>query len=70
MAEKIRNSDNMKNFDIVALVCGAIVIYMIIGCTIFIFKQLKYNLKFMSIIFISVIIGLGVICLYNYFKNF
>ncbi len=60
----------MKNFDIVALVCGAIVVYMIIGCTVFIFKQLKYNLKFTFIIFISVIIGLGLICLYNYFKNF
>ena len=60
----------MKNFDIVALICGAIVIYMITGCTVFIFKQLKYNLKFTVIIFISVIIGLGVICLYNYFKNF
>lgn len=60
----------MKNFNIVALICGVIVIYMIIGCTIFIFKQLKYNLKFMIIIFISVIIGLGLICLYNYLKNF
>lgn len=60
----------MKNFDIVAFVCGVIVIYMIIGCTIFIFKQLKYNLKFTAIIFISVVIGLGLICLYNYFKNF
>lgn len=60
----------MKNFDIVTFVCGAIVIYMIIGCTIFIFKQLKYNLKFTIIIFISVVIGLGLICLYNYFKNF
>lgn len=60
----------MKNFDIVALVCRAIVIYMIIGCTIFILKQLKYNLKFTVIIFISVVIGLGLICLYNYFKNF
>ena len=60
----------MKNFDIVALVCGAIVIYMIVGCTVFILKQLKYNLKFTMIIFISVVIGLGLICLYNYFKNF
>lgn len=60
----------MKNFDIVAFICGIIVVYMIIGCTIFILKQLKYNLKFTVIIFISVIIGLGLICLYNYFKNF
>lgn len=60
----------MKNFDIVALVCGAIVIYMIIDCSVFILKQLKYNLKFTVIIFISVVIGLGLICLYNYFKNF
>lgn len=60
----------MKNFDIVAFVCGIIVVYMIIGCTVFILKQLKYNLKFTVIIFISVVIGLGVICLYNYFKNF
>lgn len=60
----------MKNFDIVAFVYAAIVIYMIVGCTFFILKQLKYNLKFTVIVFISVIIGLGVICLYNYFKNF
>ncbi|WP_294655496.1 hypothetical protein [uncultured Fusobacterium sp.] len=60
----------MKNFDIVAFVCGIIVVYMIIGCTVFILKQLKYNLKFTVIIFISVVIGLGLICLYNYFKNF
>ena len=60
----------MKNFDIVAFICGIIVIYMIIGCTFFILKQLKYNLKFTVIIFISVVIGLGVICLYNYFKDF
>ncbi len=60
----------MKNFDIVAFICGIIVIYMIIGCTFFILKQLKYNLKFTVIIFISVVIGLGLICLYNYFKNF
>lgn len=60
----------MKNFDIVAFVCGIIVVYMIIGCTVFILKQLKYNLKFTVIIFISVVIGLGFICLYNYFKNF
>ena len=60
----------MKNFDIVAFICGIIVVYMIIGCTFFILKQLKYNLKFTVIIFISVIIGLGLICLYNYFKNF
>ena len=60
----------MKNFDIVAFICVIIVVYMIIGCTIFILKQLKYNLKFTVIIFISVVIGLGLICLYNYFKNF
>jgi membrane protein YdbS with pleckstrin-like domain len=60
----------MKNFDIVAFICLIIVIYMIIGCTVFILKQLKYNLKFTVIIFISVVIGLGLICLYNYFKNF
>lgn len=60
----------MKNFDIVAFICLIIVIYMIIGCTVFILKQLKYNLKFTVIIFISVVIGLGFICLYNYFKNF
>ena len=60
----------MKNFDIVAFICGIIVIYMIIACTVFILKQLKYNLKFTVIIFISVVIGLGVICLYNYFKDF
>ena len=60
----------MKNFDIVAFVCGIIVVYMIIGRTVFILKQLKYNLKFTVIIFISVVIGLGLICLYNYFKNF
>lgn len=60
----------MKNFDIVAFICVIIVIYMIIGCTVFILKQLKYNLKFTVIIFISVVIGLGLICLYNYFKNF
>lgn len=60
----------MKNFDIVAFICGIIVVYMIVGCTIFILKQLKYNLKFTVIIFISVVIGLGLICLYNYFKNF
>ena len=60
----------MKNFDIVAFICGIIVVYMIVGCTIFILKQLKYNLKFTIIIFISVVIGLGLICLYNYFKNF
>ena len=60
----------MKNFDIVSFICGIIVVYMIIGCTFFILKQLKYNLKFTVIIFISVVIGLGLICLYNYFKNF
>ena len=60
----------MKNFDIVAFICVIIVVYMIVGCTIFILKQLKYNLKFTVIIFISVVIGLGLICLYNYFKNF
>ncbi|MCI6152281.1 MULTISPECIES: hypothetical protein [Fusobacterium] len=60
----------MKNFDIVAFICVVIVVYMIIGSTIFILKQLKYNLKFTIVIFISVIIGLGLICLYNYFKNF
>ena len=60
----------MKNFDIVAFICLIIVIYMIVGCTVFILKQLKYNLKFTVIIFISVVIGLGLICLYNYFKNF
>ena len=60
----------MKNFDIVAFICGIIVIYMIIGCTFLILKQLKYNLKFTVIIFISVVIGLGLICLYNYLKNF
>ena len=60
----------MKNFDIVAFICIIIVVYMIVGCTVFILKQLKYNLKFTVIIFISVIIGLGLICLYNYFKNF
>lgn len=60
----------MKNFDIVAFICVIIVVYMIVGCTVFILKQLKYNLKFTVIIFISVIIGLGLICLYNYFKNF
>ncbi|MFR4480013.1 hypothetical protein [uncultured Fusobacterium sp.] len=60
----------MKNFDIVAFICIIIVVYMIVGCTVFILKQLKYNLKFTVIIFISVVIGLGLICLYNYFKNF
>lgn len=60
----------MKNFDIVAFIYTVVVIYMIVGCTIFILKQLKYNLKFTIIIFISVVIGLGLICLYNYFKNF
>ncbi|WP_294726430.1 hypothetical protein [uncultured Fusobacterium sp.] len=60
----------MKNFDIVAFICVIIVVYMIVGCTVFILKQLKYNLKFTMIIFISVVIGLGLICLYNYFKNF
>lgn len=60
----------MKNFDIVAFICVIIVVYMIVGCTVFILKQLKYNLKFTVIIFISVVIGLGLICLYNYFKNF
>lgn len=60
----------MKNFDIVAFICVVIVIYMIIGSTIVILKQLKYNLKFTIVIFVSVIIGLGLICLYNYFKNF
>ena len=60
----------MKNFDIVAFICVIIVVYMIVGCTIFILKQLKYNLKFTVILFISVVIGLGLICLYNYFKNF
>lgn len=60
----------MKNFDIVAFVCTVIVIYMIIGSAVFILKQLKYNLKFTIVIFISVIIGIALICLYNYFKNF
>ena len=60
----------MKDFDIVAFICIIIVIFMIIGCTLFVIRELRYNLKFTILIFISVVIGLGLICLYNYFKNF
>lgn len=60
----------MGNFDIVAYVYTIVVIFMIVGCTLFIIRELRYNLKFTILIFLSVIIGLGLICLYNYFKNF
>ena len=43
---------------------------MIVGSIFFILKQIKYNFKFTLMIFISVILGLGVIGLYNYKKNF
>ncbi len=60
----------MNKFDIVAFICIAVVIYMVVGSIIFISRQLKYNLKFTFIVFISVILGLGLICCYNYFKKF
>ena len=60
----------MKNFDIVAIICIIAVIYMIVGSVIFVLRQLKYNLKFTVIIFISVVLGFVLICGYNYFKNF
>ncbi len=60
----------MKSFDIVAIICIIAVIYMIVGSVIFVLRQLKYNLKFTVIIFISVVLGFVLICGYNYFKNF
>lgn len=60
----------MKDFDIVAFVYCIIVVFMIVGCIFFIIRELRYNLKFTILIFISVVIGLGLICLYNYFKRF
>ncbi|MSS61435.1 hypothetical protein FYJ54_08095 [Fusobacterium sp. FSA-380-WT-2B] len=60
----------MKDFDIVAFIYCIIVVFMIVGCIFFIIRELRYNLKFTILIFISVVIGLGLICLYNYFKNF
>lgn len=60
----------MKNFDIVTFICIIIVIYIIVGSIFFILRQLKYNFKLTLIIFISVVLGLGVICLYNYLKKF
>lgn len=60
----------MKNFDIVTIVCIIAVIYMVVGSVIFILKQLKYNLKFTVVIFISVVLGLAFICCRNYFENF
>ena len=60
----------MKDFDIVAFIYCIIVVFMILGCIFFIIRELRYNLKFTILIFISVVIGLGLICLYNYFKNF
>ncbi len=60
----------MKSFDIVAIICIIAVIYMIVGSVIFVLRQLKYNLKFTVIIFISVVLGFVLICCYNYFKNF
>ena len=48
----------MNKFDIVAFICIAVVIYMVVGSIIFISRQLKYNLKFTLIVFISVILGL------------
>lgn len=60
----------MKSFDIVAIICIIAVIYMIVGSVIFVLRQLKYNLKFTVIIFISIVLGFVLICGYNYFKNF
>lgn len=60
----------MRDFDIVAFVCTIVVIFMIVGCTLFIIRELRYNFKFTILIFFSVVVGLGLICLYNYFKNF
>ncbi|MGY0395129.1 hypothetical protein [Fusobacterium sp. SYSU M8A802] len=60
----------MKDFDIVAFVYCIIVVFMIVGCIFFIIRELRYNLKFTILIFISVVIGLGLICLYNYLKYF
>ncbi len=60
----------MKNFDVVALVSLIVVIFMIVGCTVFLIRELRYNLRYTLFIFISVVVGIGLICLYNYFKNF
>lgn len=60
----------MKNFDIIAFIYFLIVIFMIVGSGIFIIKQLRYNFKYTLFIFICIVIGLGLICLYNYLKYF
>lgn len=58
----------MEDFDIVAVVCTVIVIYMIIGCTIFMYRQILYNFKVTVLVFATVIIALTVICILNYLK--
>ncbi len=58
----------MEDFDIVAVVCTVIVIYMIIGCTIFMYRQILYNFKVTVLVFVAVIIALTVICILNYLK--
>lgn len=58
----------MEEFDIVAVVCTVIVIYMIIGCTIFMYRQILYNFKVTVLVFVAVIIALTVICILNYLK--
>lgn len=58
----------MEEFDIVAVVCTVIVIYMIIGCTIFIYRQILYNFKVTVLVFAAVIIALTVLCIINYLK--
>lgn len=58
----------MENFDMVAFVCGAIVIGMIIGCTIFMYQQILYNFKLTVVIFAAVVLALTIICLFNYLK--
>ena len=58
----------MENFDIVAAVCGAIVIYMIIGCTIFMYRQILYNFRFLIAVFAAVVLALTIMCLCNYLK--
>ncbi len=60
----------MKGIDVTTAIYAITVIYMVTGCIIFSFKQLRYHLKFTIFIFISVVIGLGLICFYNYFKIF
>lgn len=58
----------MEEFDIVAVVCTVIVIYMIIGCTIFIYRQILYNFKVTVLVLAAVIIALTILCIINYLK--